>query len=58
MSEKMGIPQGEARKPGDVMEQLDNPPLWSPWNFQTEPRDWHEIIYDELYSKYTETKNT
>jgi hypothetical protein len=53
MSEKMGIPQGAERKPSDVTEQSDNPPLWSPWNFQTERRDWHEIIYDERHSSYT-----
>jgi hypothetical protein len=29
----------------------DNPPLWSPWNFQsgiTNP-DWHKDFYDETY---------
>jgi hypothetical protein len=33
-NENMGTAQGPARKPGDPSEQLDNPPLWSPWNFQ------------------------
>jgi hypothetical protein len=52
MSDNVGTAQGPVRKPGDWSEQLDNPSLWSPWNFQTKQRDWHEIIYDEMRSGY------
>jgi hypothetical protein len=57
-NENMGTAQGPARKPGDPSEQLDNPPLWSLWNFQTRQRDWHEIIYDEMGSSCMKTENT
>ena len=57
MSENMGTAQDPARKPGDSSEQLDNPPLWSPWNFQTKQRDWHEIIYDEMHSSFMKSEN-
>jgi hypothetical protein len=40
---------GSAQKPGDSSERLDNPPVWSPWNFQSKQRDWHEVIYDEMH---------
>lgn len=58
MSENMGTAQGPARKSGDSSERLDNPPLWSPWNFQTRQRDWHEVIYDEMRSSFMKSENT
>lgn len=58
MSDNVGTAQGPVRKPGDWSEQLDNPSLWSPWNFQTKQRDWHEIIYDEMRSGYMKSENT
>jgi hypothetical protein len=58
MSQNTGAAQGTARKPGDSSEQLDNPPLWSPWNFQTKQRDWHKAIYDEMRSSYMNSENT
>jgi hypothetical protein len=27
--------------------QSNDPPRWSPWNFQNTKRDWHKDIYDE-----------
>jgi hypothetical protein len=27
--------------------QLNDPPRWSPWNFQKTERDWHRDIYDK-----------
>jgi hypothetical protein len=35
-------------KTSDSSEQLNDAPLWSPWNFQHKRRDWQEDIYDEL----------
>ena len=58
MSENRGTARGLARKLGDSPEQLNNPPLWSPWNFQTRQRDWHEIFYDEMCSDNTKNENT
>jgi len=58
MSENMGTAQGPARKPDDSSERLDNPPLWSPWNFQTKQRDWHEVIYDQMRSSFMKSENT
>jgi hypothetical protein len=49
MSENLGTAPGSAQKPGDSSERLDNPPVWSPWNFQSKQRDWHEVIYDEMH---------
>jgi len=56
MSKNIGT-QNPEQNPGDLSEQLDNPPFWSPWNFQTKQRDWHEVIYDELRSDYRRVKN-
>jgi hypothetical protein len=58
MSKNMGTAQGQAQKPGDSPEQLHNPPLWSPWNFQSKQRDWHEVIYDEMRSSFMKSENT
>jgi hypothetical protein len=58
MSEKVGTTQDAATKPSDSSEQLDNAPFWSPWNFQTKQRDWHEVIYDEMRSGYMKPENT
>jgi hypothetical protein len=58
MSQNMGAAQVTARKPGDSSDQLDNPPFWSPWNFQTKQRDWHEFIYDEMRTGYMKRENT
>jgi hypothetical protein len=58
MIEKAGTTQDPATKPGDSSDQLDNPPFWSPWNFQTNQRDWHEIIYDEMRSGYMKREYT
>jgi hypothetical protein len=58
MSENRGSAQGPARKPGDSSDQLDNPPLWSSWNFQTKQREWHEVFYDEMRSDHVKNKNT
>jgi hypothetical protein len=55
MSDNIGTASGSAQKPGDSSEQLDNPPLWSPWNFQSKQRDWHEVIYDEMHSSYVKS---
>jgi hypothetical protein len=41
---------GTPEKPGNSSERLDNPPLWSPWNFQNKQRDWHEDFYGETHS--------
>jgi len=30
--------------------QLNDPPRWSPWNFQNTTRDWHKDIYDETHA--------
>jgi hypothetical protein len=58
MSDNRGTEPGSAQKLGDSSEQLDNPPFWSPWNFQSKQRDWHEIIYDEMRSGYMKRENT
>jgi hypothetical protein len=58
MSESVGAAQGPARKPSDSSAQLDNPPFWSPWNFQTKQRDWHKAIYDEMRPSYMKGENT
>jgi hypothetical protein len=58
MSEKMGAAEGAGGKTGYSSKQLDNPPLWSPWNFQTRRRDWHEVIYDEIRSSSMKDENT
>jgi hypothetical protein len=58
MSENMGTALGPAQTQGDSPEELDNPPLWSPWNFQTKKRDWHEVVYDEMRSSSAKTQNT
>jgi hypothetical protein len=58
MSKNMGAGQGPAQKPGESLEQLDNLPLWSPWNLQTTERDWHQVIYDEMRSSYMKRENT
>jgi hypothetical protein len=50
MSKNTDDGHGKAEKPGDSSERLDNPPLWSPWNFQNKQRDWHEDFYDEMHS--------
>jgi hypothetical protein len=50
MSKNMDTGHGTAGKPGYSSERLDNPPLWSPWNFQTKQRDWHEDFFDEMSS--------
>jgi hypothetical protein len=47
MRDHMGAALGPAREPSNFSERLDNPPLWSPWNFQSKKLDWHEVIYDE-----------
>ena len=48
MSKNTDGGHGTAEKPGDSSERRDNPPLWSPWNFQNKQRDWHEDFYDEM----------
>ena len=58
MSENIGKAQSPEQKPGDSSEQLDNPPLWSPWNFQTKQRDWHQALYDEMHSNHVKSENT
>jgi len=30
--------------------QLNDPPRWSPWNFQNTKRDWHRDIYGETHA--------
>ncbi len=54
----IGTAEGPARKPGDSSKQLDNPPLWSPWNFHSKRPDWHEVIYEEMRSSYVKNENT
>jgi hypothetical protein len=34
-------------------ERLDNPPLWSPCNFQKQS-DWHQDFYGEMRSQVVE----
>jgi hypothetical protein len=58
MSENEGTVQGSAQKPSDSSAQLDDPPFWSPWNFQTKQRDWHKAIYDEMCSSSIKNENT
>ena len=40
---------GTAKKPRES-ERLNNPPRWSPWNFQKQP-DWHQDFYGEMRSQ-------
>jgi hypothetical protein len=41
---------GTAKKPGES-ERLDNPPRWSPWDFQNKQPDWHENFYSKMRSR-------
>jgi hypothetical protein len=50
MSKNIGKAQSLEQKSDDSWAQLDDPPAWSPWNFQTQQRDWHQAIYDEMRS--------
>jgi len=50
MSKNTDSTHETAEKLGNSSERLDNPPLWSPWNFQNKQRDWHEDFYDEMRS--------
>jgi hypothetical protein len=58
MSQNLGTAQGTQRKPVESLELLDDPPLWSPWNFQSKQPDWHKIIYDEMRHSYAKAENT
>jgi hypothetical protein len=58
MSENVGTAEVPARKASDSPAQLGNPPLWSPWNFQTKQHDLHEMTYDEMRSNYIKNANT
>ena len=50
MGKNTNSERGAAEEPGHSSERLDNPPLWSPWNFQNKKRDWHEDFYDQIHS--------
>jgi hypothetical protein len=56
MSENVST-EGPARNPSESSAEMDNPPLWSYWNFQTRQRDWHEVIYGEMRSTYVNNEN-
>jgi hypothetical protein len=58
MSKNIGKAQSLEQKSDDSSAQLDNPPAWSSWNFQTKQRDWHQVIYDEMRSSYIKSENT
>lgn len=58
VSDYMGSAQGPVKVPDDMSEQSNNPPFWSPWNFQIRGRDWHEIFYDEMRSNKTTNEDT
>ncbi len=57
MDDNMGTAPKEPRESSNSSEQMDNPPLWSPWNFLTKRRDWHEVIYDEMRPGYVKAEN-
>jgi hypothetical protein len=57
MVEKSDTARDSAQKSGESSERLDNPPLWSPWNFGTRHADWHEVFYDEMRSVNIKTEN-
>ncbi len=58
MTETMGKAQSPARSPGNSPKPVDDPPLWSPWNFETRKHDWHDIIYDEMLASYMNSQNS
>lgn len=58
MGENMGTAPKLAQEPSNSSEQLDNPPLRSPWNFQGKQRDWHEVFYDEMHSSSIKSEDT
>lgn len=49
MSESSAEERTGAAKNLGESERVDNPPRWSPWNFQKQP-DWHENFYGEMRS--------
>jgi len=42
------------RKAEEANVQLNDPPRWSPWNFQNTKRDWHRDFYDETQASEQE----
>ena len=42
------------RKAEEANVQLNDPPRWSPWNFQNTKRDWHRDFYDETQTSEQE----
>jgi len=42
------------REAEEANVQLNDPPRWSPWNFQNTKRDWHRDFYDETQTSEQE----